>query len=527
MKKYHTYLSILILSHFLLFFFTGLFRHWGFLTSINDLAHFDQAIWGTIKGQFLLNTDFFNMPTSRLAMHFDPIQLIFVPFYLIYPSVVWLTAGQSIALAIAALPIYSLASRVLNSEKLGLMWAVAYLVNPFVVNAAVWDFHPITIAVPFVALGILAVEVNNFKVMMAVSVILLFCKEHLGVMVIGFGVLWAIKNKQLKQSFVLVVLGFFHFVVVLKFIIPHFSPTGEHSMIAGSEGLNRYSWLGKTMSGVIKNLLSNPIEITWHVISKSGGGFYLFLLSFPFIFLSFFGVVYLLLGLADLAANMLSGVSLQRHPISYHSATLIPIFTVAAVYGLKYIKKLGVRMPIQIVTSIILACSMMFGYLVAPLPLPGSLNFWAAKSFFNLPDPKIKEIRGIIGENASISVQSNLGPHFSQREKIYRYPSKIGDVDAIILRINDPTLKIENFRIVGKYNIYGNENKELTLNSFENHLQMGEKEYLISIEKLLKDKEYGVLYWKNPWLVFRKNVDDKFDINEIRKVINERKKEWH
>ena len=104
-------LIVMIMTHFGLLFTTGLFRHWGFLTSINDLANFDQAIWGTIHGNLLLNTDVFDMLTSRLAIHFDPIQLIFVPFYLFYPNVAWLTASQSLALSITAWPVYILASR--------------------------------------------------------------------------------------------------------------------------------------------------------------------------------------------------------------------------------------------------------------------------------------------------------------------------------------------------------------------------------------------------------------------------------
>ena len=87
-------LIVMIVTHFSLLFATGLFRHWGFLTSINDLANFDQAIWGTIHGNLLLNTDIFDMPSSTLAIHFDPIQLIFVPFYLFYPNVAWLTAAR-------------------------------------------------------------------------------------------------------------------------------------------------------------------------------------------------------------------------------------------------------------------------------------------------------------------------------------------------------------------------------------------------------------------------------------------------
>ena len=105
MRRYQIYLSVLIIAHFLLFFFTGLFRHWGFLTSINDLGVFDQAIWGTLNGEFLLNTSQLNERINWLSFHFHPILLIFLPFYFVHSSVVWLIAGQAFAISITAWPV--------------------------------------------------------------------------------------------------------------------------------------------------------------------------------------------------------------------------------------------------------------------------------------------------------------------------------------------------------------------------------------------------------------------------------------
>jgi len=34
--------------HFAVILALGLLRHWGYMTSLNDLGVFDQAVWGTV-----------------------------------------------------------------------------------------------------------------------------------------------------------------------------------------------------------------------------------------------------------------------------------------------------------------------------------------------------------------------------------------------------------------------------------------------------------------------------------------------
>ncbi|MDZ7666360.1 MAG: DUF2079 domain-containing protein [Desulfotignum sp.] len=102
-------------------------------------------------------------------------------------------------------------------------WATIYLVNPFLLNAGAWDFHPISLAVPFVALGLLAVVTKNFKLMGVSVFVILLCKEHLGIMVVGFGVLWWIKTRHWEPGLLLVLIGMVPFYAVLKIIMPALS----------------------------------------------------------------------------------------------------------------------------------------------------------------------------------------------------------------------------------------------------------------------------------------------------------------
>jgi uncharacterized membrane protein len=152
-----------LLVHFFLLFFLGYFRHWGYMNSIYDLGVFDQAVWGILHDKPLISTIHFNRPINWLGFHFHPILFLFSALYFISPSVNWFIVAQALALSLTAWPIFLIGKQVCQSEKAGFLWALCYLVNPFLLNSAAWDFHPMSLAVPFIASALLAIERKNFR----------------------------------------------------------------------------------------------------------------------------------------------------------------------------------------------------------------------------------------------------------------------------------------------------------------------------------------------------------------------------
>ena len=508
-------LVIAILIHFAVILLLGLSRHWDYMSSINDLGVFDQAVWGVLNGESLLNTSLFNRQINWLGFHFHPVVFLFTPLYAIIPSVMWLTIAQALALSLAAWPIFLLANRVCLSEKAGLLWAIAYLLNPFLLNAAAWDFHPMTLAVPFVAISMLAVETKRPYLLFASMFFILLCKEHFGVMVAIFGLLWYIRNKSWKPALGLMLIGILHSFMVFGVIMPALSPTGDHPMLA-----DRYSWLGHSMGEIIGRLFTDPFSIIKVVMIDFKGIIYiLFLLAF-FCGFPLLAPAFLLPGLADLAANMLSANPMPRSLFAYHSVTLIPLLITAAIYGVRRLSLWQSRYTLTQLTGLAVILSFVGGYLLAPLPLPRARNFWAPAHFLSRPDPRIQTIRSLVGENASVSAQANVGSHFSQRHEIYRYPNMVGQVDAIILRIKSPTTNINNLPDQIK-----NNRKYLT-GSLDSHLQMDRTEYIASIRSLLSDNKYGVLLWDDPWLVLAHGTANHGLKQKIEQKLNRLEKEW-
>lgn len=496
------------------FSFYGYVRHTNYLTSIFDLGVFDQAVWGFLNGAPFLNTILFDAMANWLGVHFNLILFLFVPFYAIHPTALWLIYAQAIALPLAAIPLFYIAKGIFKSESIACLWAIIYMCNPFILNAASWDFHAVTLAVPLIALGFYALENKNFRLLLVSCLFVLLCKEHFGLLVIGFGLIWAIRHREFKRAVFLVLLGVTSFVLIVGVLMPMLNPTGELLMMSTGKGqLSRYGWLGNSAGEVFLRILSNPIGIIKKILVSMQGGDYLIALALPFMLFSFIEFWTLLPGLADLAANLLSANPMPRSVYAYHSASLVPIFMVSAMYGLqrcsKYFRK-------DLVFGITVSCifiSLFMGYSLSSFyPLPGVIISWAPQNVVPYNDPVLLEVKELVGTR-SVSVQANLGAHFSQRMDVYPFPSKIGQADMIILNLDSPTTINQGF-------------DPGAVGTLAHHLQMNPQIYLDKVGELLNDKRYGVVLWKYPWLVLEKNAFHGKSLENIELRLQTLTVEW-
>jgi len=510
-----------MLIHFGLFFAVGMSRHWGYMSSINDLGIFNQVVWNTLNGEFLRTTiNPFGMSINWLGFHFQPILLLFVPLYRLYPGVAWFVAAQAMALAFTAWPIFLITKHLLKSVKVGFAWALVYLLNPFLLSAGTWDFHPITLAVPFIATGLLAVVKKNSRMLICSSLVILTCKEHLGLLVAGLGALWWIRNRSWKIAALVSSLGICYLVLVMGVLMPWFSPIGKPIMLGDGLGqLSRYSWLGGSASEIMHSFLTRPGYI-WQQVVKMGGPVYWLLLLTPYgLVLPILGFPFLLPGLVDIAANTMSLNPMPRG-WSYHSAVLVPIFTVAAIAGVEWMSRIQRRYSAKELSGLILTVALIYGFLFMPLPLKGAFDIWAPVNRFNWrAESKLQEVRSSVAGGVSLSAQANIGAHFSQRHEIFLYPNKAGKTDGVVLRLASPTTNINH-----SANTSHKHSKSWVPNWLEGHLQMDRTEYLASIVCLLKKKEYGIAYWDDPWLVLVR--EGKGEQHGVERKIQLLREEW-
>jgi len=114
-----------------------------FTTSNWDLGIFQQALWTTGRGFVLYESgDWETWRTiSFLQVHPAPILFLLVPVYTVAPSFVTLFVVQSGAVAATAYPLFRLGTRVLGSERRGVLVAIGFLAYAPVLTANLYDFH--------------------------------------------------------------------------------------------------------------------------------------------------------------------------------------------------------------------------------------------------------------------------------------------------------------------------------------------------------------------------------------------------
>lgn len=523
-RPWYLWTAAAVLTHFSVILVLNLCRHWGYLTSINDLGVSDQIVWGLLNGGSFLNTSQLDLPINWLGFHFQPVYVCFVPLYWLLPSVIWFALAHAFSLSLTGWILFRLASSVLGSEQIGFMWAVAFLVHPAILNAGAFEFTPITLAVPFAAAAMTAVERKNIWLLVVSVCMILTCKEHLGAMAVGFGVLWGLRNKTWKPAAALIILGVVHTVVVLGIFMPELSVTRTHIMFSQDFGqLSRYGWLGNTLGNVFRTIIGHPFDVMHTLILKMAAGKYIALLLMFFLGFPLFSLEFLLPGIGDFAANLLSSNPLPRSILSFHNVTLITLMAVASVYGVRRIcrhPKWAGRYTASKLTAMVLAVNLLAGYLLAPLPLPGARNLFAPVRPFRLPDPAVAEVRAVIGDSASLSVQANVGAHLSQRKEIYRFPSKMGLVDAVVLRLESPTRNVQPDPAVP-----ATERKYIS-NLLDGCLQMDRTDYISAIENLLQEDDWGILLWKDPWLVLGRGAEGKQWLAPVREKLDVLKNAW-
>jgi uncharacterized membrane protein len=507
---------LLGVAHFFLTAGLGLSRHWGYLTSINDLGVFDQAIWGTLNGAPFLNTSSaLGVPINWLGFHFNPILLAFVPLYLVWPAAEWLILIQAAAISVTAWPLYLLARQVLQSECAAFLWAAVFLANPFVLSAAVWDFHPVSLAAPLMVLGVLAIEKRKPWLFGLTCLMLLLVQEHFGIAVAGFGVLWWLRNRSLFPAVAALCVGVAHTVLVLGVIMPALSPTGAHVMLSGDLGqLSRYAWLGESAGEIVRNALAHPFALVQEIFLDMGGGKYLALLLLTLLFTPLAGIEFLLPGLADLAANLLSANTMPRSMYAYHSISLIPLLVAAGIYGAARIASRWRRLSSCELAGFVLWGAITLSYLAAPLPLSYAPNYWQPIAWPLVPEQAVSEIRRLMPAEADVSVQGNIGAHFTQRRRIYLFPRKVGEADFVVLWLESPT-----GRMAGQ--------EPGRVGSLAHHLAMPPERYLGTVERLLDDDAYGIVYWNLPWLVLAKGEAGNSGAGQAVKLyLAGKAKEW-
>lgn len=456
--------------------------HYELKTSGLDGTIFEQILTNIINGHGFVTTlppPFFEQ--NWLGFHFSPILLIITPVYWLFPHTETLLLIHCIFLAIAAIPIFFACKILLKSEWQALAISLFYLLNPFVINAGIWDFHEIAFAPLVLSLILLSIIAKERGFLIFFCIILVTIKEHYGLAVFGSGLLWAWHWREPKFGLVVASAGLISFLLIIKIIMPHFSPIGGAAMLTANSELDYFSWVSHPFADI--DLL------TRHIMEAV---FYIILLLTPLWFQPLFNLAWLFPAFADGTINILSNNDMLRHPSSYHSAAIIPVLLIAYARAISMRYSNTTKIKTWEMLGITALMTGFFTYNFASLPnFPNNLWELSTPHFALSAEDNFSrnEIIRIIGDKSAISAQSNILPHLPIREQMYTFPHGTQEAEYVILNISTPFKK--------KSNAFG-------VPYFDKYADI----YFSAVFNILNDKNWGIVYYQNKWLVLKRGGEN-------------------
>lgn len=156
--------------------------HGALRTGVFDLGIHAQSLWLLSRGQEAwLNTR--GLPL--LADHFLPILYALAPLYRLVGSPSALLVGQTLALALGAVPLYALARQQLGCPRQALGWALCYLLHPALLGANLYEFHTSTLATPLLLTALWALHSRRLAIYALCLPLIAACGEALALSVMA------------------------------------------------------------------------------------------------------------------------------------------------------------------------------------------------------------------------------------------------------------------------------------------------------------------------------------------------------
>lgn len=233
----------------------ALYAQYSYRTTAFDLGIFDQAVRAYAHFQAPM-VPLKGPGFDVLGDHFHPIIAIIAPLYWIWDSPTVLLIVQALLMA-ASVPVVYRFTRRRTGPRMSLVISAAYGLGWPVQALIDFDFHEIAFATPLLALAIDALDRRDDRKLLLWSVLLLFVREDMGIVVVLLAVLrLAQRRRPHWRAIALAGGGAVAYLLTTVLIIPHFAR--GHGFAYGGQ----FDALGKNLPSALWNIVAHP----WHAV---------------------------------------------------------------------------------------------------------------------------------------------------------------------------------------------------------------------------------------------------------------------
>jgi uncharacterized membrane protein len=384
-------------------------RHDRYGTFGFDLGIYDQAIW--LVSQF--KTPFITIRgLNFFGHHFNPILVLFAPFYRLGAGPHFLLLVQVASQASGAIAVFLLARDRLEHRWLAAGLGSAYLLHP-TSGWLVWEFfHPDALAIGPLLFAYWAARSERWRWFAVAGLLALFCKEDVALALFMLGILIFVRsNKRLGGLTAVASLAWFF--MATRLIIPAVNGVGAfYDSLFGE--------LGNSPLEVIKSFFTKPGAVR-KVLRMPDRENYMVMMLTPAAFLPFASLSSFLIAVPMIAINLLSTFPYLREIRYHYSAIVLVGVVVATVEGIANISaRPGLRrFLVGTVLATSLAGTVAWGN--APISVKFHSGVWA------LGDDARRQAKhdalALIPKGEPTSAIYYMAPHLTHRTKIYEFPN--------------------------------------------------------------------------------------------------------
>lgn len=200
---------------------TTILNLYSFRWNIFDVGSYSSVVYNLSHG--LNYNSFLQIPAT--ADHFTPSLVIFTPLYHLIPTVHWLTLTKALCyLSVPLLVFYWLKDKTEKNLRfvlsLGFGLWMLLLYKP-AVSSRLFEFSPSSLALPFIILSFIFMERKRWILFTVTMLFLLCLKEHMGIVLIGYGLFELAKN-NFKSGIIFSGLGLLIAYAMIFQIMPYF-----------------------------------------------------------------------------------------------------------------------------------------------------------------------------------------------------------------------------------------------------------------------------------------------------------------
>ena len=384
------------------------------LGSTADLAAYTQAAWAIRHGVDPVTT-----VTTGTNVFAPQGALIFYPLAEateVVPAVPLLLVVQSLALALAVVPLWRVCRR-LASLRTGaaLMVLVVYSLHPIIQTLNLDGFHPETLALPFlIGAGYFGLT-QHWRRFAVCCLIAMLCRADLGLAVAGLGALLMVQGYRRRGGIALVA-GLVWALGFLFVVQPHIG--------TGVSQLQAYAAFGDSPGSVAWAMLTHPVELFQQIFSRANFQLLVYLFA-PVLFLPFLSPRYLL-PVLPLQALYLAGDVSTATRYGPQAVAITAFIFLSAPRGLSRLGRVNVeRVTIDrrvLITMAVAAVS--FFVLYAPSSPYERPWDWGGQ---DAGDGARLQARDAIGSDVSVRASTSMLVLLAERRDVYHLDIGSGD----------------------------------------------------------------------------------------------------